>query len=257
MDSLARRLLGYETVPYEAVAGKGAKQIPFNAVAIDDATAYAAEDADITLRLHGELSARLAVAPSLQAVYRDIEMPLVQVLARIEANGVMIDADELRRQTADLSRRMLSAQQAATQMAGRSFNLDSPKQLQALLFDELGLPALVKTPKGQPSTNEEALEAIADQHELPRVILEYRGLANLRSTSTEKLPEMINPATGRLHTSYHQAGAATGRLASSDPTLQNIPIRTEDGRRIRKAFIAPPGRRLVACDYSQIELRIM
>jgi len=257
MDSLARRLLGYETVPYEAVAGKGAKQIPFNAVAIDDATGYAAEDADITLRLHGELSARLSQVPSLQSVYREIEMPLVQVLARIEANGVMIDADELRRQSADLSRRMLSAQQIATQLAGRSFNLDSPKQLQALLFDELGLPALVKTPKGQPSTNEEALEAIADQHELPRVILEYRGLAKLRSTYTEKLPEMINPGTGRLHTSYHQAGAATGRLASSDPNLQNIPIRTEDGRRIRKAFIAPPGRRLVACDYSQIELRIM
>jgi len=257
MDSLARRVLGYETVPYEAVAGKGAKQIRFNAVAIDDATRYAAEDADITLRLHGELSARLAQVPSLESVYREIEMPLVQVLARIEANGVMVDAEELRRQTADLARRMLAAQQQATELAGRSFNLDSPKQLQALLFDELGLPALVKTPKGQPSTNEEALEAIADQHALPRVILEYRGLAKLRSTYTEKLPEMINPDTGRVHTSYHQAGAATGRLASSDPNLQNIPIRTEDGRRIRKAFVAPPGRRLVACDYSQIELRIM
>jgi len=257
MDSLARRVLGYETVPFEAVAGKGAKQIRFNAVAIDDATRYAAEDADITLRLHGELSARLAQVPSLESVYREIEMPLVQVLARIEANGVMVDAEELRRQTADLARRMLAAQQQATELAGRSFNLDSPKQLQALLFDELGLPALVKTPKGQPSTNEEALEAIADQHALPRVILEYRGLAKLRSTYTEKLPEMINPDTGRVHTSYHQAGAATGRLASSDPNLQNIPIRTEDGRRIRKAFVAPPGRRLVACDYSQIELRIM
>ncbi|MGJ4728275.1 DNA polymerase I [Luteimonas sp. SDU101] len=257
MDSMARRLLRYDTVPYEAVAGKGAKQIPFNAVAIDDAARYAAEDADITLRLHGQLSAQLDATPSLQAVYREIEMPLVRVLARIEANGVMVDAEELRRQTADLSRRMLAAQQKATEVAGRSFNLDSPKQLQALLFDELGLPALVKTPKGQPSTNEEALEAIADQHELPRLILEYRGLAKLRSTYTEKLPEMINPDTGRVHTSYHQAGAATGRLASSDPNLQNIPIRTEDGRRIRKAFVAPPGRRLVACDYSQIELRIM
>ena len=257
MDSLARRVLGYETVPYEAVAGKGAKQIPFGAVSIEDATRYAAEDADITLRLHRQLSPRLEEVPSLQSVYRDIEMPLVQVLARIEANGVMVDAEELRHQTADLARRMLAAQQQATELAGRSFNLDSPKQLQALLFDELGLPALVKTPKGQPSTNEEALEAIADQHALPRVILEYRGLAKLRSTYTEKLPEMINPATGRVHTSYHQAGAATGRLASSDPNLQNIPIRTEDGRRIRKAFVAPPGRRLVACDYSQIELRIM
>ena len=257
MDSLARRLLGYETLPYEAVAGKGARQIPFNAVAVDDATRYAAEDADITLRLHHALSPRLAEAPGLQKVYREIEMPLVEVLARIEANGVMVDADELRRQTADLSRRMLAAQNKATELAGRSFNLDSPKQLQALLFDELGLPALVKTPKGQPSTNEEALEAIADQHELPQVILEYRGLAKLRSTYTEKLPEMVNPDTGRVHTSYHQAGAATGRLASSDPNLQNIPIRTVDGRRIRKAFVAPEGRRLVACDYSQIELRIM
>jgi len=257
MDSLARRVLGYETVPYEAVAGKGARQIPFGAVSIEDATRYAAEDTDITLRLHRQLSPRLEEVPTLQSVYRDIEMPLVQVLARIEANGVMVDAEELRQQTADLARRMLAAQQQATELAGRSFNLDSPKQLQALLFDELGLPALVKTPKGQPSTNEEALEAIADQHALPRVILEYRGLAKLRSTYTEKLPEMINPTTGRVHTSYHQAGAATGRLASSDPNLQNIPIRTEDGRRIRKAFVAPPGRRLVACDYSQIELRIM
>ena len=257
MDSLARRVLGYETVPYEAVAGKGARQIPFSAVSIEDATRYAAEDADVTLRLHRQLSPRLEEVATLQSVYRDIEMPLVRVLARIEANGVMVDAEELRHQTADLARRMLAAQQQATELAGRSFNLDSPKQLQALLFDELGLPALVKTPKGQPSTNEEALEAIADQHALPRVILEYRGLAKLRSTYTEKLPEMINPATGRVHTSYHQAGAATGRLASSDPNLQNIPIRTEDGRRIRKAFVAPPGRRLVACDYSQIELRIM
>ncbi len=257
MDSLARRLLGYETVPYEAVAGKGAKQIPFSSVAIDDAANYAAEDADITLRLHRVLGARLAAEPALERVYREIEMPLVPVLERIEANGVRLDADELRRQTVDLSRRMLAAQQTATALAGRTFNLDSPKQLQALLFDELGLPALVKTPKGQPSTNEEALEAIADQHELPRVILEYRGLAKLRSTYTEKLPEMVNPDTGRVHTSYHQAGAATGRLASSDPNLQNIPIRTEDGRRIRRAFVAPEGRLLVACDYSQIELRIM
>lgn len=257
MDSLAQRVLGYGTIPYEAVAGKGAKQIPFASVAIEDATRYAAEDADITLRLHRELSTRLAAEPALERVYRTIEMPLVPVLERIESNGVRVDADELRRQTADLSRRMLAAQQKATELAGRSFNLDSPKQLCALLFEELKLPALVKTPKGQPSTNEEALEAIADQHELPRVILEYRGLAKLRSTYTEKLPEMINPHTGRVHTSYHQAGAATGRLASSDPNLQNIPIRTEDGRRIRKAFVAPEGRRLVACDYSQIELRIM
>ena len=257
MDSLARRHLGYETVKYEDVCGKGAKQIPFSQCALDDATRYAAEDADITLRLHRVLSPRLAAEPALERVYREIEMPLVPVLERIEANGVKVDMDELRRQSADLSKRMLAAQQKATELAGRAFNLDSPKQLQALLFDELRLPALVKTPKGQPSTNEEALEAIADQHELPRVILEYRGLAKLRSTYTDKLPEMVNPDTGRVHTSYHQAGAATGRLSSSDPNLQNIPIRTDDGRRIRRAFVAPPGRKLVACDYSQIELRIM
>ena len=257
MDSLARRHLGYETIKYEDVAGKGARQIPFSQVAIDDATRYAAEDADITLRLHRVLRPKLAAEPTLDAVYRDIEMPLVPVLARVEANGVLVDADELRRQSADLGRRMLAAQQKATELAGRSFNLDSPKQLCALLFDELKLPALVKTPSGAPSTNEEALEAIADQHELPRVILEYRGLAKLRSTYTDKLPEMVNPGTGRVHTSYHQAGAATGRLASSEPNLQNIPIRSDDGRRIRTAFVAPPGRRLVACDYSQIELRIM
>ena len=257
MDSLAKRYLGYDTVKYEDVAGKGAKQIPFAHVAIDDATRYAAEDADITLRLHRVLSPKLAAEPGLARVYRDIEMPLVSVLERIEANGVRVDAEELRRQSADLSKRMLAAQQKATELAGRTFNLDSPKQLQALLFDELKLPAVVKTPKGQPSTNEEALEAIADQHELPRVILEYRGLAKLRSTYTDKLPEMINPHSGRVHTSYHQAGAATGRLSSSDPNLQNIPIRTDDGRRIRRAFVAPPGRKLLACDYSQIELRIM
>lgn len=257
MDSLAKRLLGIDTIAYTDVAGKGAKQIPFAAVAIDDATRYAAEDADITLRLDRVQSSQLAGEPSLKRVYRDIEMPLVPVLERIEANGVSIDADELRRQSQDLGKRMLAAQQKATELAGRSINLDSPKQLGSLLFDELQLPALVKTPGGAPSTNEEALEAIAELHELPRTILEYRGLAKLRSTYTDKLAAMVNPETGRVHTSYHQAGAATGRLASSDPNLQNIPIRTEDGRRIRRAFIAPAGRQIVACDYSQIELRIM
>ncbi|WP_313436546.1 DNA polymerase I [Stenotrophomonas sp.] len=257
MDSLALRYLGYSTIKFEDVAGKGAKQIPFSQVGIDEASRYAAEDADITLRLHRALQPQLLAEPTLDSVYRDIEMPLVPVLASIEANGVRIDTDELRRQSHDLSSRMLSAQQKATELAGRSFNLDSPKQLQAVLFDELKLPAVVKTPKGQPSTNEEALEAIADQHELPRVILEYRGLAKLRSTYTDKLPEMVNPDTGRVHTSYHQSGAATGRLSSSDPNLQNIPIRTEDGRRIRRAFIAPEGMQLLAADYSQIELRIM
>ncbi|KRG48596.1 DNA polymerase I [Stenotrophomonas beteli] len=257
MDSLALRYLGYSTIKFEDVAGKGAKQIPFSQVGIDEASRYAAEDADVTLRLHHALQPQLLAEPALDSVYRTIEMPLVPVLASIEANGVRIDTDELRRQSQDLSSRMLAAQQKATGLAGRSFNLDSPKQLQAVLFDELKLPAVVKTPKGQPSTNEEALEAIADQHELPRVILDYRGLAKLRSTYTDKLPEMVNPDTGRVHTSYHQSGAATGRLSSSDPNLQNIPIRTEDGRRIRRAFIAPEGFQLLAADYSQIELRIM
>ena len=257
MDTLAKKYLDYTTIKFEEVCGKGAKQISFAQVALDDATRYAAEDADITLRLHRVLSERLAGVASLQSVYRDIEMPLVPVLARMEANGVLIDVAELRRQSADLSQRMLAAQQRAIEIAGRTFNLDSPKQLGALLFDELKLPALVKTPTGQPSTNEEALEAIADQHELPRLILDYRRLAKLRSTYTDTLPEMVNPGTGRVHTSYHQAGAATGRLSSTDPNLQNIPIRTEDGRRIRRAFVAPPGRQIVACDYSQIELRIM
>ncbi|WP_421567705.1 DNA polymerase I [Stenotrophomonas sp. PD6] len=257
MDSLAMRYLGYTTIKFEDVAGKGAKQIPFSQVGLDEAGRYAAEDADITLRLHRVLHPQLLESAALDNVYRSIEMPLVPVLARIEANGVYIDSAELRRQSQDLSVRMLAAQQKATELAGRTFSLDSPKQLQAVLFDELKLPALVKTPKGQPSTNEEALEAIAEQHELPRVILEYRGLAKLRSTYTDKLPEMVNPDTGRVHTSYHQSGAATGRLSSSDPNLQNIPIRTEDGRRIRRAFVAPEGCKILACDYSQIELRIM
>ena len=257
MDTLAQKYLGYTTIKFEEVCGKGAKQISFADVDLEHATAYAAEDADITLRLHQVLSEKLKATPSLEKVYRDIEMPLVPVLTRMEANGILIDAVELKRQSADLTQRMHATQQRAYEIANRSFNLDSPKQVGALLFEELKLPALVKTPTGAPSTNEEALEAIADQHELPRLILDHRGMAKLRSTYTEKLPEMINPTTGRVHTSYHQAGAATGRLSSNDPNLQNIPIRSEDGRRIRKAFIAPPGRILVACDYSQIELRIM
>jgi DNA polymerase I len=257
MDSLAARYLGYTTMLYAEVCGKGVKQIPFSQVDLDCATTYAAEDADITLRLHGVLSKNLAGEPTLQQVYRDIEMPLVPVLADMEARGVLIDAAELRRQSSDLSQRMMAAQRKAHELAGRAFSLESPKQLCALLFDELKLPALVKTPKGQPSTNEEALEAIADLHELPRLILEHRSLAKLRGTYTDKLPDMIHPDSGRVHTSYHQAGAATGRLSSSDPNLQNIPIRSEDGRRIRRAFIAPPGWKILACDYSQIELRIM
>ncbi|MBK9495634.1 MAG: DNA polymerase I [Aquimonas sp.] len=257
MDSLAKHYLGYTPISYEQVAGKGAKSIPFSQVDVDTACSYAAEDADITLRLQQTLFPRLQTEPTLMKVYSEIELPLVAVLTTMEARGVLIDASELKRQSDDLGRRMLSTQQQAFAIANRHFSLDSPKQLAALLFDEMGLPALVKTPTGAPSTNEEALEAIADQHALPRLILEYRGLAKLRSTYTEKLPEAIHPQTGRVHTSYHQTGAATGRLSSSDPNLQNIPIRSEDGRRIRRAFIAPEGRRIVACDYSQIELRIM
>jgi DNA polymerase-1 len=257
MDSLAKKYLGYETVKYEDVAGKGAKQIGFSQVDLETANRYAAEDADITLRLHHALWPRLESAPALRRVYEEIEVPLVPVLAAMERRGVLIDAGVLRLQSQQLARRMLELQQQAWVLAGREFSLDSPKQLQAVLFDELGLRAKLKTPKGQPSTNEEALAAIADDHELPRLILEHRGLAKLRSTYTDKLAGIVNPRTGRVHTCYHQGSVATGRLSSSDPNLQNIPIRTEEGRRIRQAFIAPPGWRVMAADYSQIELRIM
>ena len=257
MDSLARLYLGYETIKYEQVAGKGAKQISFSQVDLDTACRYAAEDADVTLRLHHALWPKLESVPSLRKVYEDIEIPLVPVLAAMERRGVLIDGDELRRQSQQLGKRMLELQRQSYALAGREFNLDSPKQLQAILFDELGLQAKLKTPTGQPSTNEEALEAIADTHELPRLILDYRGLAKLRSTYTDKLSGIVNPRTGRVHTSYHQGAVATGRISSSDPNLQNIPVRTEEGRRIRQAFIAPPGWKVLAADYSQIELRIM
>ena len=257
MDTLAKRHLGYQTTHYEDVCGKGAKQILFSDVDLDTASRYAAEDADITLRLHQAMWPQLETDTALCKVYREIEIPLIPVLARMEQHGVLIDVNALRIQGRQLATRMHELTVQCHQIAGRNFSLDSPKQLQALLFDELKLPALVKTPKGQPSTNEEALEAIADAHELPRLILEYRGLAKLRSTYTEKLAEIVNPRTGRVHTSYHQATAATGRLSSSDPNLQNIPVRTEEGRRIRQAFIAPPGWKILAADYSQIELRIM
>ena len=257
MDSLASRYLGYTTIKYAEVAGKGAKQIGFAEVDLDTARDYAAEDADITLRLHHALWPKLESEPKLRKVYEEIEMPLVPVLAAMERRGVLIDAHVLRLQSQQLGKRMHELQQQAYGEAGHEFNLDSPKQLQAILFDQLGLPAKVKTPKGQPSTNEEALEAIADDHPLPRLILDYRGLAKLRSTYTDKLSGMVNPRTGRVHTSYHQGGAATGRISSSDPNLQNIPVRTEEGRRIRQAFIAPEGWVVMAADYSQIELRIM
>jgi DNA polymerase-1 len=257
MDSLANKYLGYETIKYAEVAGKGAKQISFSQVDLDTACRYAAEDADITLRLHHALWPKLESVPALRDVYQDIEIPLVPVLAEMERRGVLIDGDELRAQSQQLGKRMLELQQQAHALAGHEFNLDSPKQLQAVLFDELGLAAKLKTPKGQPSTNEEALEAIADSHELPRLILDYRGLAKLRSTYTDKLSGIVNPRTGRVHTSYHQGSVATGRISSSDPNLQNIPVRTAEGRRIRQAFIAPDGWRVMAADYSQIELRIM
>jgi DNA polymerase-1 len=257
MDTLARRWLDYETVHYEDVAGKGAKQIPFSQVDLDTACRYAAEDADVTLRLHQTLWPQLQAQPGLQKVFTGIEMPLVPVLARMEQRGVLVDIAALRRQSNELGKRMHKLQTDMQRIVGREFNVDSPKQLQALLFDELDLPVVVKTPTGQPSTNEEALEAIADRHELPRMILDYRQCAKLRSTYTDKLPEMVNPRTGRVHTSYHQAAVATGRLSSTDPNLQNIPVRTEEGRRIRAAFIAPEGWRVLAADYSQIELRIM
>ncbi|MEO9078549.1 MAG: DNA polymerase I [Rhodanobacter sp.] len=257
MDSLAKKYLGYETIKYEQVAGKGVKQISFSQVDLDTACRYAAEDADITLRLHLALWPQLESVPTLRRVYEEIEIPVVPVLAAMEQRGVLIDGDELRRQSQQLGKRMLELQRQAYVLAGREFNLDSPKQLQVILFDELGLAAKVKTPKGQPSTNEEALDAIADSHALPQLILDYRGLAKLRSTYTDKLSGIVNPRTGRVHTSYHQGSVATGRISSSDPNLQNIPVRTEEGRRIRQAFIAPPGWQVLAADYSQIELRIM
>jgi DNA polymerase-1 len=257
MDSLAKKYLGYDTVKYEEVAGKGAKQISFSQVDLDTACRYAAEDADITLRLHHALWPKLESAPSLRKVYEDIEIPLVPVLAEMEQRGVLIDVNQLRLQSQQLGKRMVELQQQAYQVAGHEFSLDSPKQLQAVLFDELKLPVKVKTPTGQPSTNEEALDAIADAHELPRIILDYRGLAKLRSTYTDKLAGNVNPRTGRVHTSYHQGAVATGRVSSSDPNLQNIPVRTEEGRRIRQAFVAPEGWSILAADYSQIELRIM
>ena len=257
MDTLAKKYLGVDTIHYEHVTGKGAKQIPFAQVDVQRAAEYAAEDADITLRLHRTLWPKLEAEPKLAAVFSQIEMPLVPVLARMEQTGVLIDVEKLKIQSVELGRRMLELQQRAYGIAGRHFSLDSPKQLQQLLYDELKLPVTLKTPTGQPSTNEEALEGLADQHELPRLILDYRTLAKLRSTYTDKLADHVNPRSGRVHTSYHQAVAATGRLSSNDPNLQNIPIRTEEGRRIRQAFIAPPGYKILAADYSQIELRIM
>ncbi len=258
MDSLAQKYLDHTTIAFEDIAGKGAKQLTFNQIHLDKAGPYAAEDADITLRLHHALQARLAQTPSVQPVLMDIEMPLVPVLARIERQGALVDAALLKVQSGELGVKMAELEQRAYELAGEEFNLGSPKQLGAILYDKLGMPVLSKTTKGQPSTAEAVLDELAEQgYPLPEVLMQYRSLSKLKSTYTDKLPGQINPRTGRIHTSYQQAVAATGRLSSSDPNLQNIPIRTAEGRRIRQAFVASPGYKLLAADYSQIELRIM
>ena len=257
MDTLAETHLGHRTIAYSDITGKGKKQIGFDEVAVDKAAEYAGEDADVTLRLHQSLYPRVHDDDKLASVYRDIEMPLVPILAAMEATGVYVDAEVLGGISRELGERMEALQAQCWELAGEQFNLGSAQQLQHILFDKLGLPVSAKTPKGAPSTNEEALDALADQHALPARILEWRGMSKLRSTYADALPKKINPATGRIHTHYHQAATATGRLSSSEPNLQNIPIRTEAGRRIRDAFVAPDDRCLMAIDYSQIELRLM
>ena len=257
MDSLALNYLNEETIKFADVAGKGAAQITFNQVPLEQAAPYAAEDADITLRLHQVLWPRVAGEAALKKVFEEIELPLVPVLSRIERTGALVDDTLLFQQSQELSERLAELETQAWDLAGQQFNLASPKQLGEILFEKLQIPVLKKTAKGAPSTKEEVLQELALDYPLPKVLLEHRGLAKLKSTYTDKLPTMINPVTGRIHTSYHQAGTATGRLSSSDPNLQNIPVRTAEGRRVRQAFIAAPGSKLVAADYSQIELRIM
>ncbi|MEP5567859.1 MAG: DNA polymerase I [Halioglobus sp.] len=257
MDSLALKYLGQNTIHFEDIAGKGAKQLKFNQIKVEEAGPYAAEDADITLRLHQTLWPKLEEQASLLPVFRDIELPLVPVLSKIERQGALLSCEMLHQQSTELGLRMEELKSGAYDLAGQEFNLGSPKQLGEILFEKLELPVIKKTPKGAPSTAEEVLVELALDYPLPKLLLEYRSLSKLKSTYTDKLPGMVNPQTGRVHTSYHQAVAATGRLSSSDPNLQNIPIRTEEGRRIRQAFIAPQGFRIVAADYSQIELRIM
>ncbi|MCP5266078.1 MAG: DNA polymerase I [Burkholderiaceae bacterium] len=257
MDSLAARHLDRRTITYAEVAGKGASQIPFSQVDVARATEYAAEDADVTLQLHRKLWPQIESDPKLRHVYETIELPSMCVLQRMERNGVLIDIEELDRQSRALGKRMLELESKAHEAAGHEFNLNSPKQLGELLFERLGLPVVKKTASGAPSTDEEVLSKLAEDYPLPRIVLEYRGVSKLKSTYTDKLPRMVDPRTGRVHTNYSQATAVTGRLASTDPNLQNIPIRTSEGRRIREAFIAPPGHRIMSCDYSQIELRIM
>lgn len=257
MDSLADRYLGFKTISFEEVAGKGKHQLTFNQVDLDIAAPYAAEDADITLRLHLQMTQQLAQEGRLAELFSTLEVPLIPVLAKIERNGARVDAALLSKQSRELEIRLKELELQAFELAGEPFNLGSPKQLQVILFEKQGIPVRKKTPKGAPSTAEEVLQELALDYPLPKVIIEHRGLSKLKSTYTDKLPQMINPSTGRIHTSYHQAVTATGRLSSSDPNLQNIPIRTQEGRRIRQAFVAPEGYRIVAADYSQIELRIM
>lgn len=257
MDALAFYYLGRDTIHYEEVAGKGVKQIGFDQVDLSKASDYAAEDADITLQLDECLRQRLQQESRLNAVYVDIEMPLLEVLLKLEQNGVLIDQSMLQQQGVEVDRQLSDVETSVYELAGEAFNLSSPKQIQAILYDKLALPVLRKTPKGAPSTAEDVLEELANEYDIPRLILEHRGLNKLKTTYIDKLPNEINPTTGRVHTSYQQAVAATGRLSSTSPNLQNIPIRTEQGRRIREAFIAQPGKRILALDYSQIELRIM
>jgi DNA polymerase-1 len=257
MGSLALKYLGQRVISFEEVAGKGAKQVSFDHVDIEQAAAYAAEDADVTLRLHETLMPKLEAETALNEVYQRLELPLVPVLSKIERNGAFVSIDKLRAQSHEIAIRLAELESQACELAGQPFNLASPKQLGEILFEKLELPVIKKTPKGAPSTAEEVLVELANDYELPAVLIEHRGLAKLKSTYTDKLPEMVDTRTGRVHTSYHQAVTATGRLSSSDPNLQNIPIRTQEGRRIRQAFIAPEGRKIVAADYSQIELRIM
>ncbi|MDX1901572.1 MAG: DNA polymerase I [Gammaproteobacteria bacterium] len=257
MDSLALKYLGWRTITFEDIAGKGAKQITFDHVPIDKAATYAAEDADVTLQLHNVLWPELSKEPGLKKTFEEIEMPLIPVIARMERNGVLIDCKKLEKQSEELEKRLMELEKEAYTLADCEFNMNSPKQLQEILYDKLQLPILQKTPKGQPSTAENVLQELAESYPFPKSIIEYRGLSKLMNTYTRRLPEQINETTGRVHTSYHQMGAATGRLSSSNPNLQNIPIRTHEGRRIRQAFIAPKGHYLISADYSQIELRIM
>src|SRR5690606_33792654 len=257
MDNLALRHLNRKTITFQDVCGKGASQLCFDQVELGRATEYAAEDADITLQLHRRMLPEVEEDKGLTFVYREIELPTAVVLQKMERNGVLIDPERLNAQSNELGRRMLEIEKTAYDLAGQPFNLNSPKQIGEIFFERLQLPVVKKTPSGAPSTDEEVLQKLAEDYPLPKVLLDYRGLSKLKSTYTDKLPRMVNPKTGRVHTTYGQAIAVTGRLASNDPNLQNIPIRTAEGRRIREAFIAPPGSVIVSADYSQIELRIM